>query len=71
MKIKKSVKASTEVEFGGVEAVAEDSAVNKYSDAIGYISSAIGALSVIAKDDKIAKESIANLSVVLLDLKSE
>ena len=38
-------------------------------EAIGYIQSAISALSVTAKTDIVAKESIANLSVVLLDLK--
>ena len=37
-------------------------------EAKSYIQSAIGALSNIANDDPIAKESIANLAVVLMDL---
>lgn len=37
-------------------------------EAIEYIHSAISALSNVAKEDKISKDSIANLSVVLLDL---
>ncbi len=43
---------------------------NKYASAIGHIRSAIDALGEIAKDDELAKESIANLSVILLDLNS-
>lgn len=46
-----------------------DIAAGKYDEAIGYINSAISSLSVHAKEDVLAKESIANLSVVLLDLK--
>ncbi len=43
---------------------------NKYDEAIDYIKCAISALSVSAKDnDTLARESIANLSVVLMDLK--
>lgn len=42
----------------------------KYSEAIQYIQSAISSLSVDASNDELAKESIANLSVVLMDLKS-
>lgn len=70
MKIKKKqVNAATEL--GGAEVNTDKSVINKYSDAIEYINSAISSLSVIAKDDKLAKESIANLSVVLLDLRTE
>lgn len=70
MKIKKNpVTAALEIE--GAEVNEDKSVINKYKDAIDYISSAISSLSVIAKDDKLAKESIANLSVVLLDLKTE
>lgn len=41
----------------------------KYDAAIGLISAAIESLAEIAKDDQIAKDSIANLGVVMLDLK--
>lgn len=41
----------------------------KYGDAINCISAAIESLAVVAKDDPIAKDSIANLGVVMLDLK--
>jgi hypothetical protein len=41
----------------------------KYQNAIDLISAAIESLAVIAKDDEIAKDSIANLGVVMLDLK--
>lgn len=40
----------------------------KYTGAIECIKSAIDALGEIAADDELAKESIANLSVILLDL---
>lgn len=41
----------------------------KYADAIELISCAIESLAEVAKDDQIAKDSIANLGVVMLDLK--
>lgn len=41
----------------------------KYDSAICFIQSAIESLAEIAKDDQIAKDSIANLGVVMLDLK--
>lgn len=41
----------------------------KYCEAINLISAAIESLAVVAKDDAIAKDSIANLGVVMLDLK--
>lgn len=40
-----------------------------YQCAIDRIMDAIDCLSVIAKDDTLARDSIANLSVVLFDLK--
>ena len=40
-----------------------------YADAEMYIRNAINALSACAKDDQVARDSIANLGVVLLDLK--
>lgn len=41
----------------------------KYQCAIDFISDAIECLAEIAKDDEVAKDSIANLGVVMLDLK--
>lgn len=41
-----------------------------YASARSFIQSAIGALTVVAHDDPIAKDSIANLAVVLMDLQS-
>lgn len=41
----------------------------KYQNAVDLISAAIESLAEIAKDDPIAKDSIANLGVVMLDLK--
>ena len=41
----------------------------KYQCALDLISAAIESLAEIAKDDEIAKDSIANLGVVMLDLK--
>jgi len=42
---------------------------NNRSEAVEYIQSAIHSLGTNAKDDVVAKESIANLSVILFDLK--
>lgn len=42
----------------------------KYSASVCCIKSAIDELCAVAENDEIAKEAIANLSVVLLDLKS-
>ena len=50
------------------ESIAEN---NKYSSAIGHIRMAIDALGELAKEDNLARESIANLSVVILDLNSD
>lgn len=54
-----------------VEELAEEVATCccKYESAIELISAAIESLAEIAKDDQIAKDSIANLGVVMLDLK--
>lgn len=41
-----------------------------YPDAIDSIMNAIESLGAVAADDPIARESIANLSVVLFDLKN-
>lgn len=41
----------------------------KYDAALELISAAIESLAEIAKDDIVAKDSIANLGVVMLDLK--
>lgn len=41
---------------------------DKYSECRKYIRSAIDALGPIAKDDVLARETIANLGVVLFDL---
>lgn len=40
-----------------------------YADAIDDIKSAIHSLTTIAKNDHTAQEAIANLSVILMDLK--
>ena len=65
MKIKKTQK-SVEVKATTVNT---DSA-SHYDDTIDYIVSAIESLSELAKNgDVLARETIANLGVVLLDLK--
>lgn len=74
MKIRKnkSVKASDEIVVAEVECngLPTEGTVCKYNDAICSIQAAIEILAAQAQDDAIAKESIANLSVVLMDLKS-
>lgn len=78
MKIKKktTVKASQDIfEQPLVNACANapcnmiPESICKYQCAIDLISNAIESLAEVAKDDPIAKDSIANLGVVLLDLK--
>lgn len=49
------------------EPTVENSA-SQYGEAIDHIKAAIESLGVIAANDDLAKDSIANLSVVLLDL---
>lgn len=51
------------------EIVETEECACKYCNAIDLISAAIEALAEVAKDDPIAKDSIANLGVVMLDLK--
>lgn len=77
MKIKKksNVKACDMIDQPLVVAVAEEAPVLnevcncKYQNAIDLIGAAIESLAEVAKDDPIAKDSIANLGVVMLDLK--
>lgn len=76
MKIKKnsSVKASSEVldqpiTTDCIDEVCTTAECCKYEAALNLISAAIESLAEIAKDDQIAKDSIANLGVVMLDLK--
>ena len=45
-----------------------DNSASKYGEAVDHIKAAIESLGVIAADDDLAKDSIANLSVVLFDL---
>jgi len=52
------------------EAAADPTCCCKYERSLELISAAIESLAEIAKDDQIAKDSIANLGVVMLDLKS-
>lgn len=73
IKKKKAVQASEEIivqplanPCAGGECIVEC----KYQAAIDLISAAIESLAEIAKDDALAKDSIANLGVVMLDLKS-
>lgn len=74
---KRSIKSAEELEnlepvLGPDEMVeeefVEEAPVCSYDECIQHIHEAIDCLAVCAKDDPIAKESIANLSVVLLDL---
>ena len=45
-----------------------DNSASKYGEAVDHIKAAIESLGVIAADDDLARDSIANLSVVLFDL---
>lgn len=65
MKISKkpiSVKAATAEKASSIQSASKE-------EAISHIYAAINCLGKEAKTDIVAKESIANLSVVLLDLK--
>lgn len=64
MKISKNKKTCAAKETSTVTEVK-----SKYQDTIDYIKAAIDSLGNIAQDDDLAKDAIANLSVVLLDLK--
>lgn len=74
MKIRKNkpIKANDELVIAEVDCngMPTEGTVCKYNDAICNIQAAIEILAAQAKDDQIAKDSIANLSVVLMDLKS-
>lgn len=64
MKIsKKSIKACEDTD------IILDNSINPYEDACEHILSAIDCLGAIAENDDKAKDSIANLSVILFDLK--
>lgn len=70
MKItKRTIKACDEVVVSPEATVVEAIAECPYQKAIDSIMCAIESLSAIAKDDDLARDSIANLSVVLFDLK--
>ena len=43
----------------------------RYGEAISLIRQAIDSLGKVSKEDAIARDAIANLSVVLLDIKSQ
>lgn len=68
MKISR-VKASTVEVKAAEELQPEVKLPCKYDSAIELVKGAIDALGPIAKDDIVAKESIINLSVILMDLK--
>ena len=75
MKIKKNVKADEELAIIPEEVVevvapaAEAPCEDPKCIAANFIQSAIECLAGVAKDDEVAKDSIVNLSVILLDLK--
>lgn len=54
--------------FDGAEEVST-APVEKYPEACNHILAAINSLAEVAQEDSDAREAIANLSVVLLDLK--
>ena len=62
MKISKNSKSQMSVE-------STDVITNKYQTAIDHIQEAIQSLGPDAKEDEIARDAIANLSVVLFELK--
>ena len=70
MKIKKNTNVTAcDAIAPASEPILGDGNCCKYDSAIALIGSAIEALAAIAKDDQVAKDSIANLGVVMLDLK--
>lgn len=75
MKIKKNIKGSEELAVIPEEVVevvapaAEQPCDDPKCVAANFIQSAIECLAGVAKDDQVAKDSIVNLSVILLDLK--
>lgn len=72
MKISKSKIAACE-SVQVVDTVESEPVVSecKYDAALGLIRAAIESLAEIADGDELAKDSIANLGVVMLDLKGE
>ena len=74
MKIKKNQSINANIDCNQMpevlSGVPTEGNVCKYNDAICSIQVAIESLAAVAQSDQIAKESIANLSVVLMDLKS-
>ena len=72
MKIRKTTNAAKSSIKKSIAAAASDSDMKEaiLKETKEHILAAIEALSSIAADNDIAKESIANLSVILLDLKS-
>lgn len=51
-----------------IQATTKSGLNSKYTESTDYIRSAIYALAPVAKDDVLAQEAIANLSVVLFEL---
>lgn len=74
MKIKKTTAVNANIDCDVMPSVLSGepapAGVCKYNDAICSIQVAIESLALIAQNDQVAKDSIANLSVVLMDLKS-
>lgn len=74
MIVKKKIQSSnadTNISVDEVLASSEGAASQSaYNEAIHHIHEAISCLGSVAKADSLAKESIANLSVVLLDLQN-
>ena len=70
---KQSVNSNTEIavveQSADIPTITEEIPCCKYDNAINLISAAIESLAAIARDDEVAKDSIANLGVVLFDLK--
>ena len=65
MQIKKSKKVEAAKNTKAVSARADST---KYSEAQKHIKAAIDILAANAKNDEVAKDNIANLSVVMFDL---
>ena len=68
MKIsKRPIKAHEDIPTAAL--IVEEATSCPYEEAIDCIMCAINSLGAVAKEDEIARDSIANLSVVLFDLK--
>lgn len=69
MKVKKATKVtSCNTLAEGISVEVNSIQSHPYEDAKNYIQSAISSLSSIAANDELAKDCIANLAVVLMDL---